>query len=204
MDYKKIGNFIATERQSSCLTQSEFAKQLNIDETTLIKYENGKIFPDCELLPKICEILNISITELVNGERNANRENLAESEQLILSQIKENQSLKRKISQSQLIFLILGIISFTLITIFSMLMLYSTDYYSLSVIFMLIGTSIFTFCCIMYTLLDHQTGCYTCGKCGHKHKPKFIKVLFSLRMNTTLYLKCPHCKCKSWQKKTSD
>ena len=69
MDYDKIGSFIAKERKAKKLTQAKLAEKLFISEKTISKWENGKGIPDSSILPQICEIFNITLNELLNGER---------------------------------------------------------------------------------------------------------------------------------------
>lgn len=46
-------------------TQSKLAKALLLDQTTVSKYEKGKILPPIIIIPKLAELLNCSIEELV-------------------------------------------------------------------------------------------------------------------------------------------
>lgn len=57
----KLSNF----RKETKLTQSDLAKKLFLDQTTISKYEKGKISPPIEQLPKLAQVLNCSIEELV-------------------------------------------------------------------------------------------------------------------------------------------
>lgn len=69
MDYKKIGIFIAQERKAKKLTQEALAKKLYVSAKTVSKWENGNGLPDTCLLQNLCEILDISVNELLSGER---------------------------------------------------------------------------------------------------------------------------------------
>ena len=68
MDQIKIGKFISEKRKEAKLTQSELAEKLNITDRELSKWENGKSMPDSGIIPELCKILNITITDLFNGE----------------------------------------------------------------------------------------------------------------------------------------
>ena len=52
--------------------------------------------------------------------------------------------------------------------------------------------------------LESKIGSYKCKKCGQLHKPSYAKVLFSINLGLTRYLKCPKCGKYSWNKKVSD
>ncbi|MDD6273022.1 MAG: helix-turn-helix domain-containing protein [bacterium] len=69
MDQVKIGKFIAKSRKESNLTQQELADRLGVTDRAVSHWENGRSLPDVSLFKKLCEILNISINELINGEK---------------------------------------------------------------------------------------------------------------------------------------
>lgn len=52
-------------RKNKKITQFNLAKQLFVDQTTISKYECGKISPTIEQLPKLAKILGCSIEEIV-------------------------------------------------------------------------------------------------------------------------------------------
>lgn len=68
MDQEKIGSFIATCRKNKKLTQSELANKLGISDRAISNWENGKNMPDLSLFKPLCEILSISVNDLLNGE----------------------------------------------------------------------------------------------------------------------------------------
>ena len=69
MNYNKIGEFIISERKAKKLTQAKLAEKLFVSEKTVSKWETGKGVPDTSSLPKLCEIFNCTLNELLNGER---------------------------------------------------------------------------------------------------------------------------------------
>lgn len=54
-------------RKRKHLTQLDLAQKLFLDQTTISKYENGKITPPVEQLPQLAKVLNCSIEDLVNA-----------------------------------------------------------------------------------------------------------------------------------------
>jgi transcriptional regulator, XRE family len=70
MNSEKMGKFIAELRKSKQMTQKDMAQQLNITDKAVSKWERGLSCPDISLLTDIAEILGISVSELLNGERN--------------------------------------------------------------------------------------------------------------------------------------
>ena len=70
MNQENIGKFISKERKNKELTQKELADKLNISEKTVSKWECGKGLPEVSLMQPLCKELDISVNELLNGEKN--------------------------------------------------------------------------------------------------------------------------------------
>lgn len=86
MNNEKIGSFIANLRKSKNMTQKELASKLNISDKAVSKWERGISLPDISILPKLSEILDIEISELLNGEAKAPQQ--SDADNLILDTIK--------------------------------------------------------------------------------------------------------------------
>ena len=69
MDQKKIGFFLKELRKEKGITQEEFAERLNISGRTVSRWETGHNMPDISLLIEIANFFNVSIPEIINGER---------------------------------------------------------------------------------------------------------------------------------------
>ena len=74
MNQKRIGEFISANRKKKNLTQNELAKILKITNHTISNWENGKSMPSYELLIQLTKELDISISELINGEFESEKE----------------------------------------------------------------------------------------------------------------------------------
>lgn len=68
MNQEKIGKFIAKCRKTKKLTQNELAEKLGVTDRSVSNWENGKNMPDLSLFKPLCEILGITINELLSGE----------------------------------------------------------------------------------------------------------------------------------------
>lgn len=64
-----IGKFIAKCRKEKKLTQAELAEKLNITDRAVSKWETGKSMPDSSIMLNLCEILEITVNELLSGEK---------------------------------------------------------------------------------------------------------------------------------------
>ena len=69
MNQKKIGSFLKELRKEKGITQEEFAESLNVSGRTISRWETGTNMPDISLLVEISEFFDVSIPELINGER---------------------------------------------------------------------------------------------------------------------------------------
>ena len=72
MDTLKIGKFIARMRKEKNMTQEELAKILGVTNKTISRWENGNYMPDLSLLKPLSEALDISLNELLSGEKDIN------------------------------------------------------------------------------------------------------------------------------------
>lgn len=68
MNQQKIGKFIQERRKIKELTQLELAEKLGVSNRTISKWENGNSLPDYSIIHDLCEVLDISINELLSGE----------------------------------------------------------------------------------------------------------------------------------------
>lgn len=69
MDQKKIGNFLKELRKEKNLTQEQLAEKLNVSGRTVSRWETGTNMPDISLLNEIAEFYDVSIPEIISGER---------------------------------------------------------------------------------------------------------------------------------------
>ena len=75
MNQKKIGSFLKELRKEMGITQEEFAEKLDVSSRTISRWETGANMPDISLLVNIAEIFNVSIPEIINGERKSENMN---------------------------------------------------------------------------------------------------------------------------------
>ena len=69
MNQEAIGKFIAVCRKEKGLTQMQLAEKLNITNRAVSKWETGKSCPDTSIMLELCDILGITVNELLSGER---------------------------------------------------------------------------------------------------------------------------------------
>ena len=198
MDYNKIGNFIATERKAKKLTQAKLAEMVFVSEKTVSKWENGKGIPDTNSLPHLCEVLGVSLNELLSGERQ-NIETNQLNEQLLLNLTKELEQ-KNKIIWTSM-WVIMGA---SLIALFGGLFIaaYLIPEGIWQLVLILGLCIVFLLPCFYALKLEVSVGAYKCKNCGHEFIPTYSQALRAMHRGTTRHLKCPKCNKRTWCKKT--
>lgn len=122
MDQKKIGSFIAELRKEKSLTQEQLGEVLHVSQRTVSRWETGKNMPDISLLSTLCEVLGISLAELMKGERISEQTMTTEDASGILSSMINMVKEKRQIK-----WLAAAVIS-GVITLVCMLALYNYEF----------------------------------------------------------------------------
>lgn len=198
MDYSKIGKFIATERKSKKLTQAKLAERLFLSEKTISKWENGNGIPDTDTLPKLCDILNVSINELLNGERIASETYISKAEEKLLELQKNREVSDKRLLKFEIVVGCLSLVYLiSLVFIASFINMENWQRIVLIAVGFVIG--IVGVCFALR--IEQMAGYYVCLKCNHKYVPTYSQVFLAPHVNRTRYMKCPNCHKKSWNKK---
>ena len=87
MDQEKIGKFILELRKDKKMTQQELANKIGVTDRAISKWENGRGMPDISLMKPLCEILDITLNELISGEKIDKKEYQKKSDENILKTI---------------------------------------------------------------------------------------------------------------------
>lgn len=87
MDQEKVGNIIKKIRKDNNLTQEEFANLFGVTYQAVSKWENGKNVPDVAIMTEISKKFNISLDELLTGEKKDNAKSLNRKWILIIALI---------------------------------------------------------------------------------------------------------------------
>ena len=146
MNQEKIGKFIAKCRKTKNMTQQELAEKLNVSDRTVGNWENGRNMPDLSLFKPLCNELNISLNDLMSGEKVKEREYQEKLEANTINIIDyTNKKIENRNNFIGLIFITFGVlISITAIAIFPSESSWGSIYSILGAIISLIGVSRFT------------------------------------------------------------
>lgn len=69
MDQSKIGRFLSERRKERGFLQKDIAARLEISEKTVSKWECGNGLPEVVYMEPLCQILGITVNELLAGEK---------------------------------------------------------------------------------------------------------------------------------------
>ncbi|MBO5867234.1 MAG: helix-turn-helix domain-containing protein [Clostridia bacterium] len=198
MDQVKIGKFISECRKAQGLTQAQLAEKLNITDRAVSKWERGLSLPDSAIMMELCNLLDITVNDLLSGEKVSMEEKNKQNEQLVLDMAKE---LERKNKIIWKTMWILMIVSFTALIagLFVAAFLIPEGVWQPVVI--LVDCIAFLIPCFYALKLEVSVGAYKCKNCGHEIVPTYKQALNAPHMGTTRYLKCPKCGKRSWCKK---
>lgn len=110
MDQVKIGKFIAECRKSKSLTQMQLAEKLNITDRAVSKWETGKGMPDSSIMLDLCNELDISVNELLSGERIEMDNYNEKAEENFIGLRQSSERIERKLQNILTAFKVLSII----------------------------------------------------------------------------------------------
>ena len=85
MNQEKIGKFISELRKEKNMTQEQLAEKLGISNKSVSRWENGKTMPDYSLLSDICNEFDITINELLSGEKIEKENYISKAEENLIS-----------------------------------------------------------------------------------------------------------------------
>ena len=103
MNQEKTGAFIAQLRKESNMTQVQLADELGVTNKAISKWENGNGFPEVSLLLPLCNELEITVNELLSGERVSEDDYRKKAEENMVNLVKEAQESKKKIILSTMV-----------------------------------------------------------------------------------------------------
>ena len=189
MDQTKIGSFIAEARKQKNLTQRALADQLSISDKTVSKWETGKGLPEVSLMLPLCDVLGISVNELLTGERLVDSDYKQKAEENILKLMQEKEQSKRSILLAVIAAVIAILGSCTLIYVAGMLEMETW----VRVVLIAIAIVIMAGGIFIAAVLEMNAGTFECRHCKTRFVPTSGAYLAAPHTITTRYLKCPNC-----------
>ena len=198
MNQIKIGKFIAACRKQVNLTQMQLAEKLSITDKAVSKWERGIAMPDTSIMLELCDILHISVNELLRGEKISMENNNQKNEDLMLEMAKELEKKSKTIWSSMWAIMIVSMTAL-LAGIFTVAFLVPEG--PLMAVLMIAICVVFLIPCFYAVKLEVSVGAYKCKKCGTEFVPTYKEAMMAMHRGFTRHLYCPTCGKRSWCKK---
>ena len=96
MNQQVIGKFISQKRKEKNITQEQLAEKLGVSNKTVSKWETGKCMPDYSVVKLLCEELDITVAELMDGEEAEEKSVRTYDEEQIMSLLRRTQELEKQ------------------------------------------------------------------------------------------------------------
>ena len=189
MDQSKTGRFIAEMRRTRNLTQRQLAERLAISDKTVSKWECGKGLPEVSLMLPLCEILQITVNDLLSGERVADGDYQKKAEENMMDLIRENAENRERMTLS----IVCGAV--TVITVCALVFIASYLELPVAARVLLLLFALFTGALGIGAAarLEVKAGYYECPHCGALFVPTMADYVKGLHTLTRRRLTCPAC-----------
>ena len=198
MNKQSLGDMIATLRKEHNMTQLQLAEKMNITDRAVSKWETGKAMPDASIMLELCDILGITVNDLLSGEAVTSDNYNKELEINLIELAKQKEERDRLLLTLEVVIGCLSMIVL-FVPIFIAALLTMEDWQRLVLLFSGFAPAIVGFAFAMK--VEQIAGYYECKHCGHRYVPTYRAVNLAPHMGRTRYMVCPNCGQKSWQKK---
>lgn len=197
IDQIKIGGFIAEERKRKGYTQKILSEKLGISDKTISKWERGNGFPEVSLLIPLCSELDITVNELLSGERVSEEQYRKKAEENMVNLVKEAQENKKKIILSVMVgilTILAAVPLFMVAGMFDMRTGVRITFIAIGIVVMIIGIAV---ACVM----DREAGAFECPECHERFIPDMKSYIMAAHTLTKRKLICPKCGAHRYCKK---
>ena len=198
MNQIKIGKFIAECRKKANLTQMQLAEKLGITDKAVSKWERGIAMPDTSIMLELCDILGISVNELLSGEKIIMENNNQKNEQLLLDMAKELEQKNKTVWKSMWVIMIISMTALFSGILIAAFLIPEGVWQLVTILCVCV---VFLIPCFYALKLEVSVGTYKCKNCGHEIVPTYKEAMNAMHMGFTRYLKCPKCNKRTWCKK---
>lgn len=193
MDQIKIGKFIAAARKAHGMTQKQLAERLLISDKTVSKWERGKGLPEVGLMLPLCELLEITVNDLLSGEKISENNYQKKAEENMMSLMQKNQENKKHLVLSVICGVITVIAVCALVVIAAYMPIPAAARIALIVLAVATGAAGVGAAAV----LDVKAGYYECPHCKALFVPSTRDYVKGYHTLTKRRLTCPECGKKS-------
>ena len=189
MDQIAIGKFIAEERKRKGYTQKQLSEKLEISDKTVSKWERGNGFPEVSLLLPLCKELDITVNELLSGERVSLEDYQRKAEENMVNLVKEAQESRKKIILSAVVALLVVVAAVPLFVLSGALEMETW----LRCVLIAIGFVVLFLGIAVACVLDREAGAFECPESKTRFVPDMKAYVMGPHTITKRKLTCPHC-----------
>lgn len=115
MDQEKIGVFISTLRKEQGMTQQQLADAIGVSNKTISKWECGLGFPDINTIKPLADVLEVSVLEIMQSEREPKEEISADKATEVLDNVISLVVHQRQIERRNIIISVVSVTSVVLL-----------------------------------------------------------------------------------------
>ena len=192
MDQIKIGKFVAACRKEKNLTQMQLSEILGITDKAISKWERGISMPDSSIMLELCDILCISVNELLSGEKISMENNDEKNKQLLLDMAKELESKNKTIWSSMYTIMTISITALLAGILIAGFLIPEGVWQLVAILGVCV---VFLIPCFYALKLEVSVGAYKCKNCGHEFvlalSTLLLKAQFA-RNGQSLVCRCTH------------
>lgn len=197
MDQIKIGGFIAEERKRKGYTQKILSEKLGISDKKISKWERGNGFPEVSLLIPLCSELDITVNELLSGERVSEEQYRKKAEENMVNLVKEAQENKKKIILSVMVGILTILAAVPLFMVAGMFDMRT----GVRITFIVIGIVVLIIGIAVACIMDREAGAFECPECHERFIPDMKSYIMAAHTLTKRKLICPKCGAHRYCKK---
>ena len=200
MDQEKIGKFISSCRKEAGLTQAALADKLGITDRAVSKWETGKSLPDASIMIELCNLLDITVNELLTGEHITMEDYKNKAEENLLEMTQKVEKRDKLLLQLELWMIGSVIPLFVGMSLFGS---YLCDNGQVVWGSILIFSQFLLLIPFVYfgLKIEHDAGYYECPNCGERYVPTMKAMFWAPHMGRARKMTCPHCGKKGYHKK---
>lgn len=200
MDQEKIGKFISSCRKEAGLTQAALADKLGITDRAVSKWETGKSLPDASIMIELCNLLGITVNELLTGEHITMENYMDKAEENLLEMTQKVEKRDKLLLQIELWMIGSVIPLFVGMSLFGS---YLCDNGQVVWGSILIFSQFLLLIPFVYfgLKIEHDAGYYECPNCGERYVPTMKAMFWAPHMGRARKMTCPHCGKKGYHKK---
>ena len=198
MDQEKIGKFIAIERKRLGLTQAALAEELGITDRAVSKWETGRSLPDASIMLPLCKRLEISVNELLSGERLNDEQYRMMAESRLLELRQQEEAFNRSFLSLEWV---IGVGSSAVLFLSLFSAVYAVHSPLWKAVLISIGLLVFLAGVGVCLTIEQRSGYYECPVCGVRYMPGRTAVFLAPHFGRTRLLRCPRCGERHCQKK---